>query len=320
MHREVLAGRDIVSIGESWSVSCDTALLYCGRARGELDMVFQFNHVTALWDEDHGKWKPKPFDLRAFKRVLFDWQEALAEDGWNALFLSNHDLPRQVSAYGNDGDHRVASAKMLATAMHLLKGTPFVYQGEEIGMTNARFDRIDQFRDIETLRHYDERLAEGVTAEDFIAGANANGRDNARTPVQWDAGPQAGFTDGTPWIEVNANHDRINVAADRADPEGVFAHYKRLIALRRDRDVVAFGRTVPIAPEDPAVFAFARTLEGERITVVANFTGAPVEFDVPQAHAAAGEALIASHAPRTRVAGRLTLAPYESFAVFDRTG
>jgi oligo-1,6-glucosidase len=320
MHREVLARRDIVTIGESWSVSRDTALLYCGRARGELDMVFQFNHVTARWDELHGKWRPKPFDLPAFKRILFEWQHTLADDGWNSLFLSNHDLPRQVSTYGDDGVYRAVSAKTLATAMHLLKGTPFVYQGEEIGMTNARFDRIDQFRDIETLRHYGERIADGVSPEAFLAGANANGRDNARTPMQWNDAAQAGFTDGTPWIEVNQNFAEVNVMADRADPDGVFQHYRRLISLRREHDIVAFGRTVPIAPDDREVFCYARELDGDRVTVVANFTSSPVTFEMPAAHAAEGAPLIATHTARTRAVGRLALAPWESFAILDSPG
>ena len=147
-----------------------------------------------------------------------EWQAVMAEDGWNSLFLSNHDLPRQVSKYGDDGEWRVRSAKCIATVIHLMKGTPYVYQGEEIGMTNMRFERIDQFRDIETLRHYAERIAAGVPREEFIAGANVNGRDNARTPVQWTAGHNAGFTEGTPWIEVNPNHETINVEADRRRP------------------------------------------------------------------------------------------------------
>jgi oligo-1,6-glucosidase len=317
MHRETLSGRDVVTIGESWSVSRETALLYCGRDRRELDMVFQFNHVTEGWDPVHGKWKPRPFDFVAFKRVLNDWQETLADDGWNSLFLSNHDLPRQVSRYGDDGPHRVQSAKMLATLIHLMKGTPFVYQGEEIGMTNVRFSRIDQFRDIETLGHYEDALAQGMSPEDFIAGANVNGRDNARTPMQWTGGDQAGFTTGTPWIEVNPNHAGINVEADRADPDGVFDFYRRLIALRTSSPVVVHGRYRPYAEDHPSVFAFTRDLDDRRISVIANFTGSEVVFDVPDGLAIRGECMLCNYTPRDDLSGVLRLRPYEAVVVAD---
>ena len=315
MHRETQAGRDVVTVGESWSVSPETALLYCGGDRGELDMVFQFNHVTAFDDETSGKWKPKPFDLKRFKSVFATWQGVMAEDGWNSLFLSNHDLPRQVSKYGNDREFRVASAKMLATVIHLMKGTPFIYQGEEIGMTNARFDRIDQFRDVETLGHYAEKIAAGMTPEAFIAGANTNGRDNARTPMQWTAGSQAGFTAGTPWIEVNANHDEINVTADRGDPDGIFEYYRKLIGLRRDWPVIVYGSYQALAEDEPAVFAYVRELDGQRLAVIANFTAVSTAFDVPQGLTGNGSCLIANHAPRTSLSGRITLKPYEAFAI-----
>ncbi|MBD3625860.1 MAG: alpha-glucosidase [Rhodobacteraceae bacterium] len=315
MHRETLAGRDVVTIGESWSVSPDTALLYCGRDRRELDMVFQFNHVTAFEHPVHGKWQPRPFDLVRFKAELFAWQAVMADDGWNSLFLSNHDLPRQVSKYGDPVHHRVRSAKMLATAIHLMRGTPFIYQGEEIGMTNAAFSRIGQFRDLETLGLYRDLVEHGMSERDFIAGANRNGRDNARTPVQWSDVPHAAFTTGTPWIEVNPNADTLNVAADRADPNGVFAHYARLIHLRRTMEIVSHGRFVPCAQDDPAILAYARECEGRRLSVVANFTGNEVAFDVPERLAVAGAPLVHNVAPRTSLRGRLHLAPYEAFAV-----
>ena len=315
MHRETLAGRDVVTIGESWSVSLATALLYCGRDRGELDMVFQFNHVTQGWDETLGKFRPKPFDLVRFKRVLNAWQNAMRDDGWNSLFLSNHDLPRHVSVYGDDARHRVASAKTIATVLHLMKGTPFVYQGEEIGMTNASFTAIEQFRDLETLGHFAEQMRLGVSVEDFIAGANRNGRDNSRTPMQWDAGPGAGFSDGTPWIEVNANHDRINVAADSADPDGVMAHYRTLIALRRELPVVVAGEYRAVAEDDSAIFAYTRVLEGVRLSVLANFGSAPVQFEVPTELAVRGRCLVHTHGERTEIGGTVALEPWESVAI-----
>ncbi|MGJ8622286.1 MAG: glycoside hydrolase family 13 protein [Yoonia sp.] len=315
MHRETLAGRDVVTVGESWAVSPETALLYCGRDRQELDMVFQFNHIVEGWDPVHGKWKPRPFDLVAFKRVLNDWQTALADDGWNSLFLSNHDLPRQVSRYGDDGVYRVQSAKMLATVIHMMKGTPFVYQGEEIGMTNVRFTHIDQFRDIETLGHYADAIADGVAPDDFIAGANTNGRDNARTPMQWSADTQAGFTTGTPWIEVNPNHSDINVAADRSDPDGLFDYYQQLIALRKTHAVIVHGQYQPYAKDDPSVVAFTRVLEQEKLVVVANFTGAQLQFHVPDGLTCKGQSLLSNYGPRDALSGIVTLEPFEAFVI-----
>lgn len=314
MHREVLAGRDVLTIGESWSVSTETGLLYCGRDRGELDMVFEFSHIREGWHPELGKFAPKPFDLVAFKRALFSWQDLTREDGWHALFLSNHDLPRQVSFYADDQQFRRAGAKMLATVLHLLKGTPFVYQGEEIGMTNARFDRIDQYRDLETLNHFEEQIALGVEPEVFITGANRNSRDHSRTPMQWSDAPNGGFTTGTPWIEVNPNFCDINVAQDLGDPDSIFTHYRRLIALRQQNDIVAFGHTRQLLAADAGVLAFERRLGGRRIVVFANFTPHPQRRDLPEEVTGRGEALVYSHARRDEVPGQLDLAPFESFA------
>ncbi len=314
MHREVLAGRKTVTVGETWSVTPETALLYCGRDRGELSMVFQFQHITHGWHPEHGKWVAEPFDVRAFKRIWNRWQAALAEDGWNALYLSNHDLARQVSRFGDAGRYRVTSAKALATVMHLMRGTPFVYQGEEIGMTNAGFERLEQFRDLETLNLHAERRAAGVSTEEFLRGANANGRDNARTPMQWDASPQAGFTTGEPWIRVNRNFREINVAAAREDDTSVLHHYRRLVALRREHPVIVRGRYVPYLEDHATIFAFERVLDGTRLAVVANLGGAPAEAEAP-ALAGEGRCLLASHEPRGRLEPRLRLAPWESFAL-----
>ncbi len=313
MHRKVLAGRDVLTVGEAWSASLETALLYTGRGRGELDMMFQFAHVTALWGKG-GKWDPKPFDLPAIKRVWSDWQRALEDDGWNALFWGNHDLPRAVSRYGDDGEYRAASAKALALVLHLMKGTPFIYQGDEIGMTNIRFDRIDQFRDIETLNMHAEALEAGQSEAAFLAGANANGRDNGRTPVQWDSGPNAGFTDGTPWIAVNANHTEINVEADRADPDGVFAFHQKLIGLRKGSDLIVHGRYAPALEDHPALWAYTRRHDGERVTVIANLSSEPVTEPLPEDLQTQGETLIFTHVPRRAFEAEITLAPWEAVA------
>ena len=314
--REKTFGRgDFLTVGEAWSATPETALLYSGRDRGELSMVFQFEHVTQQWDETFGKWKPKPFDLVALKKVFARWQDALAEDGWNSLFWGNHDLPRAVSKYGDDGHYRVQSAKMLATVLHLMKGTPYVYQGEEFGMTNIAFTKMEQFRDIETLNMHELSLAGGMSEAEFIRGANQNGRDNARTPMQWTAGKNAGFSTGTPWIEVNPNHVEINAEAARADSDSIFAHYRKLIGLRRDMDVIVNGRFIAHLTDHDQVMAYSRVLGNERLVVVANFTGEAVSLEVPADMTVSGRPLIWTGAPVSELAGELTLAPYEAFAI-----
>lgn len=314
MHREALAGRNALTVGESWSATPETALLYSGRERHELSMVFQFEHVIAGWDEKWGKWRPRPFDLVTFKQIVTRWQLALAEDGWNSLFWGNHDLPRAVSKYGDAGVHRVASAKMLATMLHLLKGTPYVYQGEEIGMTNVAFSSIEQYRDIETLNLYRLHVADGLDPAEFIRGANANGRDNARTPMHWSDAENAGFGTGTPWIGVNPNYREINVAAALADEDSILAHYRRLIGLRRDMELVRTGRYTPLLEDHPSVMAYTRTLGGERLVVIGNFTATPVSVDVPAAVVGGWRYLIGNGAAIGALPARLELGPYEAMA------
>jgi oligo-1,6-glucosidase len=315
MHRQTLAGRDVVTVGEAWSATPETALLYSGRAREELSMVFQFSHVSQQWHETLGKWKPKPFDLVAFKRVLNTWQLALADDGWNSLFWGNHDLPRAVSKYGDDGTFRVESAKMLATVLHLMKGTPYIYQGEEFGMTNADFTAIEQFRDVETLNFYKLQVAAGIAPADFVAGANANGRDNARTPMQWSDAPQGGFSTGTPWIAVNSNYRHINAAASLSDDQSIFAHYRTLTGLRTTLPIIAHGRYAPALEDDPALLAYTRSLGDQRLTVIANFTSQTVERSLPPGLHGSGQCISYNYAPRTRIDTQIALKPYEAFAL-----
>ena len=283
MNRETLAHRDVVTVGECWSATPENALLYCGRDRGELSMVFQFSHVVAGHDPETGKWTTKPVDLPLLKKTLARWQEVCAEDGWNSLFWSNHDLPRAVSKYGDDSPaHRVDSARCLATVLHLMKGTPYIYQGEEIGMTNIAFTRLDQFRDVETLNFHRIQTAKGMSEADFLAGANLNGRDNARTPMQWSDAPQAGFTTGEPWIEVNPNYRQINVEADRADPDSILARYRALSRLRREDALIRFGEFVPFDLDHPQIFAFARRRGARQMTVIANLTSKPCTYEIPE--------------------------------------
>jgi oligo-1,6-glucosidase len=275
MHRAVFAGRDgdVLTVGEMPGVTVEDGVLFTDPARGEVDMVFQFEHVQL--DQDGTKWASHPLRLTDLKASFGRWQAALAERGWNSLYWNNHDQPRIVSRWGDDGEHRVAAAKMLGTVLHLHRGTPYVYQGEELGMTNAPFASIDDFRDIESRNHYAEALEHGATPEQVLATMRPMSRDNARTPMQWDATEHAGFTTGTPWIAVNPNHAEINARAARADPGSVFHHYRRLIELRHTEPVVALGDFTMLLPEDERVYAFTRRLDDVELLVLGNFSGDP---------------------------------------------
>ena len=284
MHERVFAGRAdrILTVGEMPGVSVDAARLFTDPARGELDMVFQFEHV----DLDHGpggKWDDRPASVLDLKRNLAKWQEGLADVGWNSLYWNNHDQPRVLSRFGDDRpEHRVASAKALGTVLHLMRGTPYVYQGEELGMTNMPFASIDDFRDIESLNHFAVAVAaQGQAPEAVLAALRVMSRDNARTPVQWSDGPAAGFTSGTPWIAVNPNAAQINAEAQREDPQSVFAHYRALIALRHSERAVSHGSFELLLPEHPTVFAYTRTLGDRQLLVIANLSGERAEYDLP---------------------------------------
>lgn len=320
MHLRTLAGRDIMTVGESWAVTPDTALDYCGKDRAELDMVFNFNHVQAAWDPVKGRFGPNLFDLITHKMILNDWQVALAADGWNSLYLSNHDLPRPVSHYGDDGLHRKRSAKMLAMAMYLMKGTPFIFQGEEIGMTNVAYERIEQFRDIETLGQHRDQTAQGVSESDFIAGANKHGRDNARTPMQWDATAQAGFTDGTPWIDVNPNYVEINVGRDRVQPDGVFKFYQSLIALRSTNETVQAGSFTPFEETHQQMVCYIRQRGRDMIFVMCNFSNEVVSIAKPDGLQADAHVLLSSTGTPIKVSDQMEFAPFQGvvFQAADR--
>ncbi|RVT85919.1 alpha-glucosidase [Rhodobacteraceae bacterium CCMM004] len=315
MHREVLAGRNVLTVGEAWSAEPADAVPYTGRDRGELDMLFQFRHVTEGWDPVQGKWRPRPHDPAALRRVLYSWQRATAEDGWTALFLGNHDLPRMVSRYGDPVAHRVRSAKALTLALHGLRGTPFVYQGDEFGMVNGRFDRIEEFRDVETLTHHRLAMEAGMAEAEFIAGANTNGRDTGRTPVQWTDGPGAGFTNGTPWIGLTPANAHISAEADAADANGLIAFHRRLIVLRRDMAILTDGRFAAHAEDHTSVWIYERRLGGERLLIAANLTGTEAQLDMPPDATIAGRPLLWTVAPRDRLEGTVTLAPWEAVAI-----
>jgi oligo-1,6-glucosidase len=281
MHQRVFAGRGdrYLTVGEMPGVDIAEARRFTDPESHELDMVFQFEHV----DLDHGpggKWDHRPATVLDLKRNLSTWQDGLADVGWNSLYWNNHDQPRVVSRFGDDGEHRVASAKALGTVLHLMRGTPYVYQGEELGMTNVPFSSIDDFRDIETLNHYAEAVdIQGQPADEVLAALRRTSRDNARTPMQWTAGTNAGFTTGTPWITVNPNAAEINAEAEVADPDSVFAHYRALIDLRHRSEVVARGSYRLVLADHPQIFAYTRTLGKASLLVLANLSGTTATFD-----------------------------------------
>jgi oligo-1,6-glucosidase len=273
MHREVFAGRDdsLLTVGEMPGVTVEEAVLFTDPRRAEVDMVFQFEHVGL----DHGtsKWDLRPLRMRDLKASFGRWQAGLAEVGWNSLYWDNHDQPRAVSRFGDDSpEFRRDSATCLATLLHLHRGTPYVYQGQELGMANYPFKALDDFSDLESLNHYVHAVSVGEDAAHVLAALRTMSRDNARTPVQWDDSPSAGFTTGTPWLAVNPDHVEWNAAHQRNDPQSVLAHYRRLIAMRHDEPVVALGDFAMLLPEHPEVYAFTRSLDDEVLLVVCNLS------------------------------------------------
>jgi oligo-1,6-glucosidase len=317
MYERVFAGRDaLLSVGEMPGVTVDEAILYTDPAREELDMVFQFDHVWV--DRGPDPWQLNPLKLTTLKAILGRWQAGLAEVGWNSLYWNNHDQPRVVSRFGDDGLFRVESAKMLGTVLHLHRGTPYVYQGEELGMTNAPFDSIDDFRDIEALGQYAQAVTkEGRSPEDVLTVLRARGRDNGRTPMQWDASPQAGFTTGTPWLPVNPNHVEINAAAAIADPDSVFHYYRKLIELRHTEPAVVDGDFTMLLPHDERLYAFTRRLGDTELLVIGNFSAEPARADLDDAAAWASAELVLTNAA-TPPSDDLILGPWQA-VVYRRT-
>ncbi|ENN6466669.1 alpha-glucosidase [Vibrio vulnificus] len=280
MNRATFGDKDLLTVGETWGATPEIAKLYSDPERHELSMVFQFEHITLTWQ--HGdKWNPIPLDLKQFKHVLTKWQTELSNQGWNSLFWNNHDLPRVVSKYGDDKRYRVESAKMLATALHFLKGTPYIYQGEEIGMTNVAFESLDQYKDIETLNFYKVKTESGVSHQHMMDAIHENSRDNARTPMQWSASPNGGFSQAEPWIEVNPNYPEINVEQALADSDSIFYHYQKLIELRKQHPAIVYGDFTPLFAEHDSVFAYVRSHQDEQLLVINNFSDQDVSLELP---------------------------------------
>ncbi|WP_157404919.1 glycoside hydrolase family 13 protein [Bacillus mycoides] len=313
MNEDILSQYDIMTVGEMPGVTTEEAKLYTGEARKELQMVFQFEHMD-LDSGEGGKWDVKPCSLLTLKQNLTKWQKALEQTGWNSLYWNNHDQPRVVSRFGNDGAYHTESAKMLATVLHMMKGTPYIYQGEEIGMTNVRFESIDEYRDIETLNMYKEKVIErGEDIDKVMQSIYIKGRDNARTPMQWDDREHAGFTTGEPWIAVNPNYKEINVKQAIQDEESIFYYYKKLIELRKNNEIVVYGTYDLILENNPSIFAYVRTYGEEKLLVIANFTADECVFELPEDIIySEAELLIHNYDVENVLIENITLRPYEA--------
>ena len=304
LSREAFREEGLVTVGEAWGADVERAKLYSAPDGSELSMVFQFEHM-GLDQTSWQKWDFAPLPLVKLKDCYRRWQQGLAGKGWNSLFVNNHDLPRIVSRWGDDTVYRVPSAKMLATMLHGMQGTPYIYQGEELGMTNIKLP-LEEYVDVEIHNLFRDRTAEGYSPEAVMESIWKRGRDNARTPMQWTAGENAGFTTGKPWLKVNPNHTEINAEAALADPDSIFYYYQKLIELRKSLPVFREGSFELLCPEDEKVFAYTRDMENAHLLVVCNFTSKAVPFEIPEAFRN-GKTLIANY-PDTAD----TLRPYEA--------
>lgn len=313
MNNRVLSHYDLLTVGEAAGVTIDEAKKYANSDGTELGMVFQFEHVD-LVKSPIGKWTDQKPQLTDFRRVMNKWQYELEGKAWNSLFLDNHDQPRVVSRFGNDSEaYRVISAKMLATCLHMMKGTPYIYQGEELGMTNVYFDKLEDYRDIESINAFHQYVDSGIVkAEDMMRYLKEISRDNARTPMQWDDSKNAGFTDGTPWINVNPNYKEINAKAAVADPDSVFHYYQELIKLRHTLPIIVYGKFQGLLDDSETIYAYERHLDGQVLTVACNFTDQ--EQDCTLFDDLAGEELISNY--KEHKAGKLQ--PYEARVILRK--
>lgn len=272
MSKEVFSGKNLITVGETWGATPELAKLYSNPDGSEFSMVFQFEHIGLDQEEGKEKWDLAPLPFLKLKEIFKRWQKELSGCGWNSLFWNNHDLPRIVSRWGNDKEYRTESAKMLAILLHGMQGTPYIYQGEELGMTNAAY-AIEDYRDIETRNMYRERLERGYDKKEIMASIHAKGRDNARTPMQWDDSENAGFTTGIPWIRINPNYREIHAVSQVNDPESIFSCYQKLIRLRKNYDVFVDGTFHMVLEEDPDFFAYQRENNRSQLLVICNFFG-----------------------------------------------
>ena len=316
MNEKVLSKFNIMTVGETPGVTTELAKQYAGEDTHELNMVFQFEHVEG--DGKYGKWTDEKLPLTTLKKTLSRWQNDLYGKAWNSLFWNNHDQPRAVSRFGDDRpQYRETSAKMLATCLHMMQGSPYIYQGEELGMTNYPFQSPEDFRDIESINAYKEWCGSGrLPHETFWPCITYKSRDNARTPMQWDDSPQAGFTAGSPWIPVNPNYREINAKAETADPSSVFHYYKKLIALRKENPIMVYGKYELLLEESEELFVYTRTLEQEKLLVVCNFTDKEVPFMIPGEFI--GKPCLISNLKNDYGKQEIAVKPYEAFVLYKK--
>ncbi|MEH7443772.1 alpha-glucosidase [Bacillus sp. JJ1122] len=313
MNREVLSHYDAMTVGEMPGASVELAKLYTNEERNETNMIFQFEHVD-LDSGPEGKWDLRPLKLTDLKKSFTKWQNGLEGEGWNSLYLNNHDQPRMVSRFGNDQEFRIESAKMLATFLHMLKGTPYIYQGEEIGMTNVRFNSIGEYQDIETLNMYNEKVNQnGEDPAKVMESIYVKGRDNARTPFQWDETDHGGFTTGTPWLKVNPNYKEINAKLAVGDEHSIYHYYRKLIQLRKEHPIIVHGSYEILLPEDENVYAYTRTYESKTLLVALNFSKENQIFEVPaELQGKKNEILITNYSRQDSLQTTIALKPYEA--------
>ncbi|WP_338471611.1 alpha-glucosidase [Niallia sp. XMNu-256] len=314
MNQEVLSKYDIITVGEMPGVDVEEAKKYTDEQRNELQMVFTFEHMN-LDSGPNGKWDLKPLALTDLKENLSKWQTGLHGTGWNSLYWNNHDQPRIVSRFGNDKNYRVESAKMLATCLHMLQGTPYIYQGEEIGMTNVRYDSIEDYKDIETINLYHEKvIEENAEPTEVMNSIYSKSRDNARTPFQWNDQPSAGFTSGKPWIKVNPNFNEINAEKAVKEDHSIYHYYRKLIQLRKQHSIIVYGDYQLILPDHDQIYAYLRTSEIEKLLVITNFSEDPVSFQLPEDVLFEPREILISnyHIADTNLPLNFTLKPYEA--------
>lgn len=315
MRQKALNNADTITVGECSGVTLEEAKKYARSDEKELNMVFQFEHMDVDSDEKAGKWTTRKMDLRNLKKILTRWQKGLQDIAWNSLYWENHDQPRSVSRFGNDSDeYREISAKMLAICIHMMQGTPYVYQGEELGMTNCPFNTLDNFRDLESINAFHELTEQGkMTEEDMMAAIGYKGRDNARTPMQWDDSAYAGFSTANPWIMVNPNYTKINAKDQINREDSVFKYYQKLIKLRHESELIVYGTYDLILDDDKDIYAYIRTLGDEKLIVYCNFSENTREVELPEEFTN-GKVLISNYID-AKVNHKITLRPYEAIVI-----
>ena len=308
---------EIITVGEMSSTSMENCFEYAGEDSHELSMVFSFHHLKVDFMGNE-KWVLVPADFQKLKKILFDWQTGMADHrAWNAVFWCNHDQPRVVSRFGDEEKYWKESAKMLATMIHCMRGTPYIYQGEEIGMTNTDFTDISQFKDVESLNHYEILQQKGLSAKDALRIIQIHSRDNGRTPMQWNGEVNGGFTTGTPWIGVNGNSSRINAESQVGDADSIFQYYKKLVAMRKEYDVIAYGDITPLDEKHPSVVAYERSYEDEKMVVVCNFYKSEIDWNSGVDFS--GYRVIAGNYTSQQVEnGVIHLKPYESVVLYRK--